>query len=127
MKKTLDKNQIKRYYQNPNKYRAKRKEYNGRLYHSGMEADSALWLDLMLSGKKIKEVEPQHKLSFNIDGKHITTHIVDFLITLNDGRQKFVECKGFATELWRVKMKLTEALYPETEYLVNPSEKELLK
>ena len=110
-----------------NKYRSNKKEYNGRVYHSKLEAQDALWLDLMVNQKKIKEVKPQHKLIFNVNGKHITTHIVDFLVTLNDGRQKLVETKGFPTDVWRIKMKLAEALFPETPYLVNPSEKELLK
>lgn len=109
-----------------NKYRAKKKEYNGRMYASTLEANDALWLDLLVSDGRLKEVKPQHKLSFSINGKHITTHIVDFLVTLPSGKQKFVETKGFATELWRVKWKLAEALYPETPYLVNPTEKILL-
>jgi hypothetical protein len=118
---------LNQYYKQRNKYKSKPKEYGGRVYHSGMEADQALWLDVMVKDGRLKEVKPQHKLSFNINGKHITTHIVDFLVTLPDGRQKLVEIKGFPTELWRVKMKLAEALYPETEYLVNPNERKLLE
>jgi len=93
---------------------------------SGMEANDAMWLDLLKRQGKIKDVESQHKLRFEVNGKHITTHIVDFLVTLNDGRKKFVETKGMRQEVWRIKWKLTEALYPETPYLINPSERELL-
>ena len=115
------------YYRQRNKYKATKKEYNGRMYHSKMEANDAMWLDVMLKDGRLKAVKPQHKLSFEVNGKHITTHIVDFLVTLPDDRQKFVETKGFATELWRVKMKLAQALYPDIPYLVNANEKELLK
>ena len=108
------------------KYRAKKKEYNGRMYHSTLEANDALWLDLLLNQKKIKEVRPQFKLILSVNGQRVTTHIPDFLVTLNDGRQKIVETKGFPTETWRIKMKLTQALYPQYEYLVNPTEKQLL-
>lgn len=109
------------------KYRANKKEYNGRIYHSKLEAENALWLDVMLSDRKIKEIKPQHKIILDVNGKHITTHIVDFLVTLNDGRKKFVEIKGFPTDVWKIKAKLTQALFPKTEYLINPSEKQLLK
>jgi DNA-binding sugar fermentation-stimulating protein len=108
------------------KYRSTKKEYNGRIYHSKREADNAFWLDNLLKNKQIKEIKPQYKLHLVVNGHKITTHIVDFLITLNDGRQKLVEVKGFATDTWRIKQKLTEALYPELPYLVNPTEKELL-
>lgn len=109
------------------KYRAEGAIYRGRKYDSKRESIDAMWLDSLVQQKKIKEVKPQHKLFLECNGKHITTHIVDFLITMNDGRQKFVETKGFATEVWRLKWKLTEANYPETPYLVNPTEKKVLE
>lgn len=109
------------------KHNNRRTEYNGRIYMSKMEADDALWLDMLLRQKKIRHVAPQYKIDLRCNGKHITTHIVDFLVTLPDGRTKFVETKGMRQELWRIKMKLTEANYPDIPYLVNPSEKELLR
>ena len=116
------------YFQNRgNKYNNKTTVYNGRKYMSRMEAVDAMWLDTLLKENKIKEVEPQHKIFLDMNGKHITTHIVDFLVTLNDGRQKFVETKGMANELWRIKMKMTEASYPDIPYLVNCKENDLLK
>jgi hypothetical protein len=118
---------MRHFYTARSKYKNRPKEYNGRFYHSYQEASDALWLDLLLSQKKIKEVKPQFRLVLSVNGKRVTTHIPDFLVTLNDGRQKIVETKGFATELWRIKMKLTQACYPQYDYLVNPTEKELLK
>jgi len=115
------------YYRQRNKYMAKPKEYKGRQYHSGQEADDAMWLDLMVQDGRLKEVKPQHKIRFEINGKHLWTHIIDFKVTLPDGREKMVETKGFATELWRRNYKLFQALYPDIPYLVNPNEKEVLR
>jgi len=115
------------FYWRKNKYNARPKEYGGRLYASTQEANDALWLDLLKSQGKIKEIEPQHRLFLTVNGKRITTHIVDFLITLPDGRQKFCETKGFATELFRIKYKLCQALYPDIPYLINPTDQELLR
>ncbi len=117
----------RKFYWNNRKYKNKPKEYNGRLYHSVQEAGDALWLDVLKSQGKIKEIKSQHRIRLDVNGKHICDHIVDFLITLSDGRQKFVETKGLATPPWTLKWKLTEALYPDTPYLVNPTEEELLK
>lgn len=107
------------------KYGESRASYNGRLYHSKLERDFAMILDDHLEYKRISEVIPQHKIRLLVNGKLITTHIVDFLVTLPDGRQKFVEVKGFPTDLWVIKRKLTEALFPHIEYLTNPSDKQL--
>jgi hypothetical protein len=107
------------------KYGQKRASYKNRMYDSQLERDYAIILDSHLTSKRLTEVEPQHKLRLLVNGKLITTHIVDFLVTLPDGRQKFVEVKGFPTDIWRFKQKLTEALFSETPYLVNPTDKQL--
>ena len=82
--------------------------------------------DSLLQEGKIKEVKTQHRIDIRINDVHWRNHYVDFLVTLNDGRQKYCETKGFPTEPWKMKMdaiKITE----EIEYLVNPNEKELLR
>jgi len=99
---------------------------------SGFEADVAMWLDSFVKTGELSEVKSQYKIILDVNGHHVTTHIVDFLLTFPDGRQKFLEAKGQAEREWRIKWKLTEALYPETPYLVywysKPlSIKELLK
>jgi hypothetical protein len=127
-KRTLERISINQMWQKTfkNKYGAKKTEYNGRKYASRIEAEDALWLDVLLSDKKIKEVIPQFKIRFEVNGKHLWNHIVDFKVVLNDDRVKMVETKGFATELWRRNVKLFEALYPEIPYLINTNEKQLL-
>jgi hypothetical protein len=84
-----------------------------------------MWLDSLLKEGRIKSVKPQHKIDLQVNGVHIANHYVDFLIELNDGRERFVEIKGFPTSEWVMKKRLVEALF-DTPYLVNPNEKQLL-
>lgn len=107
------------YYQRPRtKYGNKTKEYNGRTYHSHLEAKYAQELDLMLKAGEIKEVKPQHRVSLDVNGYHICNYIVDFLVTNNDDTQELWEIKGFQTDLFNFKWKLTEALYGKQYKLV---------
>lgn len=107
------------FYQRPrNKYGAKKKEYNGRLYMSKGEAGYAQELELRKKAGEIKEIVPQFRISLDVNGYHICNYIVDFLVTLPDGTQELHEYKGFATDLWKFKWKLTEALYSDKYKLV---------
>lgn len=101
-------------------------------YDSKLESFNASWLHGLVRTKKIKQVEEQvsvRLILYNQDGTkshNFGRHIVDFRVTLNDGRQKWVEAKGFPTQTWKqFKMPMTE-LISDIPYLVNPSEKELL-
>lgn len=94
-----------------NKYGNTTKEYNGRWYHSKLEAKYAQELDLMKKAKEIKDWIPQFKLSLDVNGKHITNYYVDFLVTNNDNSQELWEIKGFETDTWRMKWRLATALY----------------
>jgi hypothetical protein len=96
-------------------------------YASRYESGYAKKLNDMLRQKKISAVKEQHRVRLMVNGKHVCTHIPDFLVTLNDGRQKIVEAKGYPMPEWKLKKKLFEALYPELPYLVNPDEETILR
>lgn len=107
------------YFQrNGSKYGNSTKEYGGRIYHSKLEAKYAQDLDLLKRAKEIKEWEGQFRLPLNVNGYHIGNYIVDFLVTMPDGTQEIHEVKGFETDLWRMKWKLTEALYSDKYKMV---------
>lgn len=110
------------YQAKQNKYNNRTHEYNGRVYHSIKEAGYAQELDLRQKAGDIKSWEPQFKVSLDVNGKHICNYIVDFKLTYPDDSIELVEVKGYATEVWRLKMKLLEATYlvenPGTRYLV---------
>jgi hypothetical protein len=101
--------------QSGNKYGSTSHEFNGRIYHSKAEAHYAQDLDLMLKAGELKEVIPQFKISLDVFGKHICNYIIDFRVIHKDDSIEYIECKGFATDTWRLKWKLTEAILNETE------------
>ena len=64
----------------------------------------------------------QHKIEIRINGKFICSHYVDFAVW-NDHKVgskiiEFIEVKGYATDLWKLKRKLVEATHPEVPYTV---------
>jgi len=98
-----------------NKYRAERQTFGGRSYHSKKEADYAANLEWRKKAGEIKEIIPQYKLDIRVNGKHITNYYIDFKVVLADDTVELIEVKGFATDLWRLKWLLTEALLDEIE------------
>lgn len=96
----------------------KRKEYNGRIYASKFEAGYARDLDFLKKAKEIKDWIPQYKISLDVNGYHIANYYVDFLVINNDGTEEFHETKGFATDVFKLKWKLCEALYGKTYKMV---------
>lgn len=101
-----------------NKYGAVKKSYKGRQYHSGKEADYAMQLDLRLMAGEIKEIIPQYKIDIGINGIHICNYYMDFKVVLIDDTIEMHEVKGFATDLWRIKWRLSKALYPEWKFVL---------
>jgi hypothetical protein len=100
------------------KYSNVSKIYNGRSYMSHKEATYARDLDLMIKAGEIKEVIPQFKLSLDVNGYHIANYYVDFLVIDKDDEKQLHEVKGFETDLWRMKWRLTEALYGQEYKLI---------
>jgi hypothetical protein len=91
---------------------------DGRDYDSMLEASVARDLDILLKSHQIKAVAPQVRFDlFGKNGARICTHIVDFLVTLNNGTQKVVEPKGEETGEWKLKRKLFLDNYPHIEYI----------
>lgn len=98
------------YQRKGNKYGAKSSTYDGIQYHSKLEAKYASDLDLLKKAGEIKDWERQLKISLDVNGYHIANYYIDFVIHHNNGTKEYVEVKGFETEVWRLKWKLTEAL-----------------
>lgn len=95
----------------PNKLHAKKTEYAGITYHSGLEARVAADLDYRLRAGDIKAVERQVCYELIVNGQRICRHYVDFRLTHHDGTVELVEAKGFATNEWKIKRDLLLALY----------------
>lgn len=92
---------------------AKKQTYNDLKYDSGFEARYAQELDLRVKWKDIKRWERQIKIPIDVNGYHICNYFIDFVVYHNDDTIEYVETKGYATEVWRLKWKLFEALYSD--------------
>lgn len=87
------------------KYYRKKTNYNGITYDSQSEAFFASILDGLLKDGKIKKIERQVKLPLeNMQGQLRMRYVPDFKVTLNDGREKYLEVKGVLTAANKVKM-----------------------
>jgi len=112
------------WYQRPlSKFGAQKTVFKNRVYDSKGEAGLAMELDLELRAGKLLKIEPQVTFDlFAKNGQKVCTHRPDFLVTLPDGTQEVREYKGFATEIWRLKLKLFEDNYPHIPYwVITPS------
>lgn len=98
-----------------NKYKAEKQTFDGRSYHSKKEADYAVQLAWLKKAGEIKEIIPQYKLDIRVNDKHITNYFIDFKVIYSDDRVELIEVKGFETDVWQLKWKLTEALLDEIE------------
>lgn len=91
------------------KYGNVEREYGGRVYHSKREAQEAMELDILKKAGEIKEIIPQYKIDLRgLKGDHICNYYIDFRIEWTNGTIEYREVKGFETEVWRLKWKLTE-------------------
>lgn len=101
--------------QKHNKYNAIKTMYNGVLYDSKHEASYAQRLDTLRKAAnpkdRVAEIERQVKFSFDHNGFHICSMVVDFKITFGDGRVEYHDPKGKETREASIKKKLAKAFY----------------
>ena len=98
-----------------------KQEYNGFRYDSGFEASYAMELDLRVKAKDIESYERQVNLDLEVNGYVVCQYRIDFIIHHNDGTLEYVECKGYPTDVWKLKWKLFEALFcdiPDTKLTI---------
>lgn len=98
------------------KYRAKKTEYNGEIYDSKAEARFAMLLDFAKRERKdmsikVVDVKRQFKYRVHVEGVHICTYKLDFLVTYANGTTKHFDVKGYRTPVYKLKKKLVEAIY----------------
>lgn len=107
------------------KYGAKKTTYNGRHYHSKLEARVAMELDLRMNAGEFTEILPQYRIRLYVylpDGKpvHVFDYICDFKCTRPDGSYLLVEAKGMETAVFRTKKKILDLVWlpdnPDYDY-----------
>lgn len=97
-------------YHQSNRY-YKTAKHNG--YDSKFEGGKARELELLKKAGEIKDYETQKVLELIVNGYIVCTYKIDFIVYHNDGVTEYVETKGYATDTWKLKWKLFEALYSE--------------
>ena len=100
-------------YPKKNKYGAKKQTYNGYSYDSQKEAKYAMELDSRVKAKEVKSWTRQHKFELRVNESLIAKYYIDFRVVLTNGDVQYVEVKGFKTNVWQIKWKLTKALWDE--------------
>lgn len=103
---------------NRNKFGAVKQTYRGYSYDSKLEAQYASQLDWMIKAKEVEKWERQVKISLDINGVHIANYFIDFKVYFTDGRIEFHEVKGAETEVWKMKWKISKALYPDYNFVL---------
>ena len=106
------------YKKSGNKYNAESTRYGGRNYHSKKEASYAMELDLMKKSGVIKEWIPQFKLSLDINDCHIANYFIDFKVIYPDDKIEYHEVKGFETDVWRMKWRLSLAIFGKENFVL---------
>lgn len=86
------------------------------MYASKSEANYAKHLDQRLKAGDIKAWKGQVKVQLVVNGSKVCTMIPDFLVTHNNGRNEYVEVKGYQTPIYKLKFKLFHALFPDSWY-----------
>lgn len=97
------------------KYGAHKTQYNGRMYHSAAEARHAMELDILAKAGKILGWIPQPVKRIEVNGILICKMILDFEVKLALGRYYYDEVKGHETAVYKLKLKLLKACYPDID------------
>ena len=115
------------------KYKNTITEYNDKKYQSTFESEIAAQLDWRLKADEITGWERQVKIELNVkfaddlpiltnetmlDLKeknikfyHLGNYYMDFVAYNKDGTEEWIEAKGAENELWKLKFRLTEAIF----------------
>lgn len=101
------------YFQTHRNLKARKHVYNNEKFDSGFEAAYARELDLRKRAGEIVKWEAHVKIPLVVNNFHICNYYIDFIEHYPDGTIKYVETKGYAFPLWRLKWKIFEALYSE--------------
>lgn len=88
----------------------------GVTYMSKLEMQYRAHLNLLKKAKydedKVISIEEQVPFKVEVNGKLICHYLLDFKVEYADGRVEHVDTKGVITDIYRLKKKLVEALYP---------------
>ena len=102
-----------------NKYRNIKTTIDGITFDSKKEAEHYCMLKILKQAGEIKDfgLQPRYELqpSFEKNGEkyRAITYIADFVIVNNDGTTEVVDIKGVETQVFKIKKKMFEYMYPD--------------
>ncbi|MBC8590638.1 DUF1064 domain-containing protein [Lachnospiraceae bacterium NSJ-29] len=102
-----------------NKYRNIKTQVDGITFDSKKEAEYYCKLKLLKQAGEIKDfgLQPRYELqpTFRKNGTtyRAITYVADFIITNLDGTTEVVDIKGVETQVFKIKQKLFEYMYPD--------------
>lgn len=94
------------------KYNNRKTEYKGHFYDSAAEARQAWELDVMKDNKRILDWERQVRMPIRVNGIKICDLVLDFRVYVSGRDNYFLEVKGMETAVYKLKLKLFRACYP---------------
>lgn len=102
-----------------NKFGAIRTTIGGITYASKIEAEVCQLRRLEVKAGHIDEYEEQKEFTIMVAGKLICIYISDaFFRVVKTGKYVIEDVKGRETDVFRLKKKLVQALYPDFEFWV---------
>lgn len=99
------------------KYKAIKVEYDGIVFDSKLEGARYKILKALENSGHITDLEVQIPYECEVEGKHICKYIADFRYKVN-GETVVEDTKGVLTQVFKLKKKLVEALYPGTVIVI---------
>ena len=99
------------------KYKAIKVEYDGIVFDSKLEGARYKILKALENGGEITDLETQIPYECWVEGQKICKYIADFRYKVN-GETVVEDTKGVLTQVFRLKKKLVEALYPGTVIVI---------
>lgn len=98
------------------KFNAQPTEVDGIRFASKREARYYGLLKIRERQGEIERLELQPKYEITVNGKRICTYIADFRFNdLTHKKRRVIDVKGCKTQVYKLKKKLVEALYPGVE------------
>lgn len=102
--------------------RANAQIYNDRRYASTGEAAYAQQLDLEKAAGFVLEWTPQPRFELLVNGDLVCRYTADFDVLRTAGRREIVEVKGYATPIFKLRMRLFRATWlkenPDVRFVV---------
>ncbi len=92
--------------------------YNGRVYDSIAEMRYAQGLDMRVRVRDIESWTPQVPIPLTINGVTVAKLVCDFRVVHVGGDVEFIEVKGAATQIYKLKLKILRVLYPQLRLTV---------